>query len=231
MLYTSEKSFAETKKIKGGKKFIEKKYDSFIDWLGKVYEKPINIFCDTFTSNNILFSRIEIILEYEKDLFKYKIDHMNQYNIGGNLKKKIITQFNQLVDEPIFKEFYEDKEYNFLKNTVLNISTFETIAKIETIEKITQKEIDQLFKDINNFDLWTIKRLLSFTTFFVYTEKQLNKYRKDSKTLKEWNDKYLKIVKKYDKYNYFNKSYLIILDSKENFDKNYESNWYYYYRN
>lgn len=39
------------------------------------------------------------------------------------------------------------------------------------------------------------------------------------------------ILKQYDIFKYFERrTFKISLDSKENFDKNYQSNWYYYYK-
>jgi hypothetical protein len=44
-------------------------------------------------------------------------------------------------------------------------------------------------------------------------------------------EKYFEILKPYDEFNYFKKeTFSVNLDSKENFDNNYESNWYYYYK-
>jgi hypothetical protein len=52
----------------------------------------------------------------------------------------------------------------------------------------------------------------------------------NNNTLREWENKYFEILKEYDEFNYFNiEHFSIYLDSKENFDNNYESNWFYYY--
>ena len=63
----------------------------------------------------------------------------------------------------------------------------------------------------------------------MHTEKQLKKYKDDKVTIEDWAKRYMEIIKRYDEYGYFNKDYKIKLDSKENFDKNYNGNWYYYY--
>jgi hypothetical protein len=66
--------------------------------------------------------------------------------------------------------------------------------------------------------------------FEKYTTEQLKKYQ-DSELHKKWNEQYFDILKKYDEFGYFKRDfYSVFLDSKENFDKNYESNWYYYYK-
>ena len=42
---------------------------------------------------------------------------------------------------------------------------------------------------------------------------------------------YFELLKEYDEFEYFKQdSFLIYLDSKENFDNNYEGDWHYYYK-
>ena len=46
---------------------------------------------------------------------------------------------------------------------------------------------------------------------------------------KEWADKYFDLLDQYNEFAYFKREHFsVYLDSKENFDKNYESNYYYY---
>jgi len=226
MIIPSYEIYKNTNPIKNGKKNIYKRYNKFLNWLEEYYCKPLNIYCDILREK---YGRITIILKSENDLIKYNISKNNIFRIKKSVKKKILKNFNELVKEPIFKNIYDDQEYNFLEETELIICTFENISKIVTIDKIKKNEIKKLLKDINNPELWIISRLLSYTTFFVFTEKQLKKYKNDKITIQDWTKKYMEIIKHYDEYGYFKKDYKIKLDSKENFDTNYNSNWYYYY--
>jgi len=46
-----------------------------------------------------------------------------------------------------------------------------------------------------------------------------------------WAKNYFQLLKQYDEFGYFKEDdFFIYLNSKENFDTNYESNWYYYYK-
>ncbi|MDR2929130.1 MAG: hypothetical protein LBV41_13170, partial [Cytophagaceae bacterium] len=59
---------------------------------------------------------------------------------------------------------------------------------------------------------------------------QLKFYEK-SPLKKEWADKYREILRQHDEFGYYKRGrFNIYLDSKENFDKNYNSNWWYYYK-
>ena len=95
---------------------------------------------------------------------------------------------------------------------------------------LCDREIKKLKSEINNPELWKIDRRFNSATYFLYTDEQLKKYQ-DSELHKQWNEQYFDLLKKYDEFGYFKKDfYSVFLDSKENFDTNYESNWYYYYK-
>lgn len=109
-------------------------------------------------------------------------------------------------------------------------SAFEPIAKTEANERIPQDKVMQLKSELNCKNLWEISRCFSGTTFFVYTDEQVKHYE-ISKTRKIWAEKYFDLLEPFNEFSYFKRdTFNIDLDSKENFDKNYESNWYYYYK-
>ena len=79
-------------------------------------------------------------------------------------------------------------------------------------------------------DLWEISRAFTSTTFFLYTDEQVKKYS-NTETHQKWSEQYFRLLKQYDEFDYYKEEYFsVYLDSKENFDTNYESNWYYYYK-
>ena len=52
-----------------------------------------------------------------------------------------------------------------------------------------------------------------------------------SEERKDWTKAYFKLLEPYDEFSYFKQDqFKIGLDSKENFDQNYQSNWQYYYK-
>ncbi len=91
-------------------------------------------------------------------------------------------------------------------------------------------EIQKLKSNLGLDDLWEIYRQYSSTIFFFYTETQIEEYSKNG-TKEVLSKTYFNLLKKYDEFGYFNnETFSIVLDSKENFDKKYESNWFYYSR-
>ena len=63
-----------------------------------------------------------------------------------------------------------------------------------------------------------------------YTEKELE-VKRQSKEITALREEYLEQLKEYDEFNVVkSEEFILRFDSKENFDNNYESNWYYYYK-
>ncbi|WP_229127248.1 hypothetical protein [Bacteroides stercoris] len=78
-------------------------------------------------------------------------------------------------------------------------------------------------------DLWEISRCLANVVFFLYEDKQVRQY-KERGFIDIWSEMYLDLLNRYDEFGFFTKeNFHIKLDSKENFDNNFNSNWYYYY--
>ena len=65
---------------------------------------------------------------------------------------------------------------------------------------------------------------------FVYKDSEIDEFKKSGK-IDELKKEFFEMVKPVDKENYFTIDNIAVgVDSKQNFDENYESNWYYYYK-
>jgi hypothetical protein len=109
-------------------------------------------------------------------------------------------------------------------------SEFAPLACEEADSRLTDKQIEQLKAGLGNPDLWLISRCFGNVTFMFYTDQQLSKY--DTAEVKEeYVSKYFELVKANDEFGYLSSSdFTVSFDSKQNFDENFESNWYYYYK-
>jgi hypothetical protein len=120
-------------------------------------------------------------------------------------------------------------KYN-TKNAFVYFTAFAPIALIEANQKISNEDFSLLEHQVNNNDVWKIMPMFSGVTFFVYTNVQLREYE-DSPEKEKWADAYFKILEPHDEFGYYKRELFgISLDSKENFDTNYNSNWYYYFK-
>lgn len=235
MITPSDDDYKDTKKIKQGKTVLSYPFNELSTWIDITYGvTTLNIFYDLIkTSNNR--PRLNIIFEHKTDESKF-------ISIDCNYKKEIQTaiadKFRELIrtsdkhKKGIFKGLLGKKEESQFdtKDIWITFSSFESVARIEANERIPQQKIEELKIRINNKDVWKIVRCFSYTTFFFYSDSQVAENLHNG--MKErLNKEYYELLKEYDEFNYFTEESLSIsLDSKENFDKNYQSNWYYYFK-
>lgn len=232
----SDKDYRETKQIMLGKKVMNPDFKPLADWIDKKFNvKTLNIKYDTIDKGTR--PRLGIFLETTRDANSF---HENgQFtNFDSKKQKQIADKFKQsLKEQGLIKkkkliDYFKNSHAGEYKtdNIWIYTSAFEPIAQSEANGKIPENKLQELKREFNNKELWEISRVFAGATFFFYTDEQVKKYE-NSETVKEWTDKYFELLTQYDEFKYFKRdSFSIYLDSKENFDNNYEGNWFYYYK-
>ncbi len=195
-------------------------FSELAEWVSQTYNvKVLNIIYDRVIPDSR--PRLQIILEWEDDRKKF---------IEG-----ATGNFKELIQNEIRDKFVEivnrDNLYQFACEFLFVVfSSFEPIAREEANSKVSDKEIENLEKELNNCDIWKIRPIFGSVIFFFYKKSQVKKYKKLN-VASEYLDKYLKIVKKHDEFGYFDRNNISIeLDSKENFEKTYKGSWFNYDR-
>ena len=218
MLSSGDKEYIDSKAIKKGLKKLDSPFYELAKWIeNKFGVKPLNIVYDILEHNKQ--PRLQVIFEKYKDNISFKAEN----NLFPNADSQLIIQnaFRDLIQE--------DTKYS-ADNLYVIFSTFELIAKEEANGKITNQKLEKLKEDLKSYQIWEIRRNFSTGIFFFYTDEQLNK-NDNNETKNKFKSEYLKLIKNYDEFGYINEvNFSIKLDSKENFDKNYQSNWFYYYK-
>ncbi len=235
MIIPSDKEYTQTKRIILGTEKMKEEFVPLAEWIDKTYEvRTVNIIYDLLDNKR---PRIQICFEFEKEQNKFLTNEMSYFD--NNKQKAIAEKFKDIVQlqglskrtKSPFNFFKKNKRGQYLTDNLFVIyGAFERVAKLETTYKITAKQIDDFRKSFNNFDIWTISIGFTIPTFFMYTEDKIKDY--DTPEIKnDWADKYYSFIKPFDDFNYFKREEVqILLDSKDNFDNNYDSNWYYYYK-
>jgi len=233
MIRPSDKDYKSTKKVKRKTSSIKEEFAPLARWIDEKYDvKTLNIIFD-YLDKKKSHPRLQVCLEYAKD--KGKFMDNKTYNFDERKQKDIARKFAELTSnynlKPKSNWFKKWLGISYKSNNLFVYFTdFESVAKIEANEKISEKEINQLQANIDNQDLWTISKAFTDVIFFLYTDEQLDQYQ-DSSTHKEWSIQYYQLLQEHDEFGYFKKeNFYISLDSKENFDTNYQSNWYYYFK-
>ncbi|MCL2119941.1 MAG: hypothetical protein FWH27_16105 [Planctomycetaceae bacterium] len=221
MISSSDWRYKQTRKIKRGKATLKPEFRELAEWINETYHvHTLNIIYDTM--DNGKRPRLEICVEFESD--ERKLRGRSWFNLDSEKQSAIAEKFKQTFQGETLKKTY------LTENTWVYYRNFESIVKDEENESIPEEKIMELKNSIHNNDLWEISRFGSRVTFFVFTEKQVEKY-KESEVRKEWASQYFDLLEPYNEFGYFRrKKFSIRLDSKENFDNKYGSSWFNYYR-
>jgi hypothetical protein len=221
MITPNDPDYQETKRIMLGKTSMKGEFKPLADWVDQTFGvKTINILYDTIDKGNR--PRLELCFEFEREQKNF----LNNKGFGfeESKQKAIGLYFKHTLEQQGITNQYPTE------NIWVIYAAFEPIARIETNQNISEQDIDDLKKQLDNKDLWEISRAFSGATFFLYTDEQVKQYD-NSEIKKLWADRYFDVLKPYDEFDYFKReAFTIYLDSKENFDTNYSSNWYYYYK-
>jgi hypothetical protein len=232
MIMPSDQDYKETKLILQGKASIKNEFKPLAEWINSTYDvKTINILYDTIEPNNR--PRLQICFEFlnEKkkfDLAYFSFDPEKQKAVGEALKRTLGAQ--ALIKKAWFWNLFKNinKRYYVVDDIFVYFSAFEPIARQEANESISKKSLERLKEQIEDKNLWEIFNAFEGVTFFLYTDEQVKQYD-NSGEKQRWSKMYFEILKDHDEFHYYNEhDFSISFDSKENFDNNYQSNWYYY---
>ena len=221
MIMYYDPDYQETKRIMLGEESMKAAFRPLADWVDETFGvKTINIVYDTIDEGTR--PRLELCFEFEKE--KNGFLDREYLNYDGLKQKDIALKFAQTMEAQGLQDQYPSD------NVWIIYGGFEPIARDEANSIIPQEGIDALKEKLQCKDLWTISRMFSGVTFFLYTDTQVKEYQ-SSHLRKQWADQYFDLLAPYNQFGYFKReTFDIRLDSKENFDNNYASNWYYYYK-
>ena len=220
MITPSDREYKATKRIKQGKDSLHEPMRELAEWISQKHDgKVLNIVYDP--PNKLLKKpRLKVIFEQSIHEPYLTQDKIIADKAAG---KDIIAQLDQIINRDGIHDFNT-------KDMFVVFSDFSKVAIQEADSKISNRDLKKLQKRIANPDLWKIVRSFGVATFMFYTEEQKN--RNQEYGLKStYALEYLKELQKHDEFDYINPdSYEVHFDSKENFDDNYQSNWFYYFR-
>jgi hypothetical protein len=233
MVTYHDKEYQLTKLIKQGKSNIDSKFQPLADWINKTYDvQTMNVIYDIINPDKR--PRLQIIFEFGKDKVKFlnsnfNFDSEKQQAIADQFIKSLQTQ--GLIKKESILSFLTKETMEYKTDDLLVVfSAFEPIARDEANESVPIEQIQKLKEQIANKDIWEIKNSFSAAIFFFYTEVQVESNSKNG-VKEELSQRYYDLLKQYDEFDYFKRvDYSVLLDSKENFDNKYQSNWFYYFR-
>ena len=204
--------------------------------LGKRKQNPLLIeFSDWFKSRysiDVLNIHFDKVVQRKRDRFRLKVF----FECTEDYQKMFVSPFrpNQKYDEEIVLEFrilainHRLADISELEDLFVCYVDFSDEAKTVAnwnADKEVKKEIKSKYPVV-----WDVVWMFSSSVVFYYSDADIRVYEKNG-TSKAITDLYYYILKKYDEPNYFTRENIRLkFDSKENLDKNYQGNLFYYTR-
>lgn len=207
-----DKKYEVCRDIKIGNKKLKGPLSELQKWFSYHYKvEPLSIIYSFI--KGVDRPNLEIVFESKEGIELFLADE----------DKNLIIQnkFSELISG--YKKYQSE-------NLIVIHSYFNSIARLEANKMVEESEINELTNKIGSEKIWLIKRDWESIIVFFYTQEQQDSY-KDSSLIDLIKEEYLKLVKPYDEFNYYNTTNLHIrLDNKDNFLDFYQGNWFYYYR-
>lgn len=218
LVTSSDKEYKSTKRIKRGEEQLASPFRELADWISRRWEVSVlNVAYDGRCELHA--PRIQVILEYGREL--------QQFRAGSNFdpakQLEIKSKFMELAGN-------ESVVCENLSDLFVVFSAFAPIAIEEAVGRLSEQDVNSMKRYIQNPDLWDVLRCFRQIVFLFYTDSQVAKYIKSGK-LPEYRELCYKLLKPYDEFGYLVEGDLqVSFDSKQNFDKNYQGNWFNYFR-
>lgn len=232
MISATDKAYQDTKCIKLGVSEIDTHLKSLVCWVSKKYNVTVlNIVESILSHNNKI--RISVHLETQQDALKFYKYHDWCGNFDTSKLIKIAKKYletRHLTQTPIVKTFGDTfKRFPTLSDIFVSFSAFMPIAKAEANNAIPEQHIDALYTKTSHPEIWKISRYFDRTTLFVFTDEQLYQFKNTTK-YNPIEDAYFQLLKTYDTFDYWKREdFNLTIDSKQNFNTNFDGNWYHYY--
>jgi len=218
MITPSDKAYRLAKQIKKGEKSIPHPYSGLAKWIQSKYSvKVLNVsFCIIKPDNR---PRLSIDLETEEDR---KVFERSRFCYDSKKSSAIIKKFQEISNKTSLDVSTE--------KIFVVFSDFESIARIEANEKVSEDIIDNFIERFQSENIWCIQRAFSNLIVFYYSENEKDQAIKKG-MINQYQTAFSKIIEPYDEFGYLiNNPIIPHIDSKENFDQNYQSSWFYYWR-
>ncbi|MBQ8777650.1 MAG: hypothetical protein IJZ71_09220 [Treponema sp.] len=212
-LNNKNESVKSEKEISLNKEISNKDYYEIKEYISKTYNLDIHEISFTLLENSY------------KNLIRFEIKLENDCpNINIHFDKKIEDEIISYITE---KEFELQNKYK--AKFFVYFSSFEQ-DELERIYAKLPENLNFLLKIINNQNIWIIKNVFSTrVVVFFYSNNQIQNIKEKERIERIVIEYIYSSLKKFDSNNKLKKDEINIeFDTKENFDTNYESNWYYY---
>ena len=217
MIGYQDEEYQATKLVKLGDAWLEPPFDELAEWISETWQVTVlNVIYDR--RNELHAPRLQIILEHAADAGKFR----DGLNFDDGKQAAIVDRFCEMVST-------RPNDFDVTGLFVV-FSAFAPIAHEEADARISEEDVEALRLQIGDPELWYISRFFGRVTFFFYTNQQVKK-RETNGSRAAYARSYFALLKPHDEFGYLREDeFTVAFDSKQNFDRNCNGNWYKYYR-
>ena len=232
----TDRGYQLAKRIKQGTAQLDPTFDAFVERFTARYGIPLlTIGLDSIDRprGEGKQARLAVVLERSQ---QYQSFLTSPFNYDKAKQNEIAHLLTTSVSARTLREQFDLPRRPFspgptAEDIFVCFQDFEKVATDEVHDLAVDAELDRFESSLAIGDqFWCTQRFTGPPIVFVHTDEQADALRA-SAIRDTWADTYYEIAKRYDEFGYLDRSEVaIMVDSKENFDSNYASNWYYYFK-
>lgn len=219
MVTANDREYKATRLIKRGEAALEPVLAQLAAWIAARWLVTVlNVIYDEIDVHHKR-PRLQVIVEHSREWREF----FDGPNFDTAKQQAIAARFAELVNRQYPGRCDVD-------GLVVVFSAFAPMARQDADSQIADVDICDLRERIANPHLWTIHRCFGRVTFMFYTDEQVRTYAQAGRR-QAYADLYFELLQRHDEFGYLRRArFTVEFDSKENFDKNYAGNWFYYTR-
>ena len=226
MLFGNDKLYDDVRNVKIGKKSLPNLLDKVANKVSATYS--INVLYVLYDKielgENKGRPRLTIIVETSVDSDKLRKASHTTLTLKPDIEKEIKRIFSETVNAA-----NESAKYPH-SNLHVVLDCFSTNAINRALGQFVKNNANQLTSEFSKAKVWNISQDFEEIIVFLQTDNDIKNCKANGDTEKI-RKRCHELAKNYDEFGYLtNKNFHLRFDSKENLDKNYQGNLFYYFR-
>ena len=232
-MFMRDGTYQHAKAAKHGESSVSQGFTDFVaEFERKFHIAPLWVATDTIPVPNepdAVRPRLDVVLERSDDYRKFMTA---PFTFDIKKQARVARMFLERTSQTVLERAFQPPVGRTVAGDLFVVfSDFEKVAVQEVHGLVTWEELEVFAAGLGLGDsYWCIERYSGPPTVFVHTMEQFKALERSS-IRGQWNDAYFELAKSKDEFGYLDRRTTSVrLDSKENFDHNYEGNWFYYWR-
>ncbi|HWA35763.1 MAG TPA: hypothetical protein VG737_16585 [Cyclobacteriaceae bacterium] len=218
-MYTiSDKSQFQARAIKQGEHSLATAHQEIVDWISKEFNvRTLDFSCEKRSTTKSHQQLVHIILDTAADVKKLQADHSARPIIGERFLNYFMSENAHATMDSLKRDVYPQATTPYPEVIVTYRPLKDLDSKI--IEEMLDDERREILKNFEN--VWTI----SMYVIFYYTDAQIKENEANGTSAK-----ITEAIGQLDEKYGMRRPAPYRFDSKESFDRDYESKWHYYWK-